>query len=76
MKHHSVQESDSVCTNARVNGILHNRLAILAPNSCAGPAFCIRLCLLAQALPLGEFGVKEDQAAVAALLDFADNGVN
>lgn len=27
-------------------------------------------------LPLGEFGVKEDQAAVAAFFDFADDGVN
>ena len=42
----------------------------------SGLAFCVRLCLLAQALPLGEFGVEEDEAGVAALLDLADDGVN
>lgn len=92
-KQNSVQESGSVCTNAGVNGILCNRLAILAPNSfvgpcrlcrglplVSGPASCVRLRLSllcqAQALPLCEFGVKEDEAGVAALLDLADDGVN
>ena len=42
----------------------------------SGPAFCVRLWLLAQALSLGEFGVEEDEAGVAALLDLADDGVN
>ena len=44
------------------------------------PASCIRLrlCLFCQtrALPLGEFGVEEDEAGIAALLDLADDGVN
>lgn len=36
-KQNSVQESGSAYTIAGVNGILCNRLAILAPNSCHHP---------------------------------------